>query len=306
MSENKCVNSDSETERMSQNYGHLNDTTHDELMFKVEEIFDSIDDNFDPSELNGYLDALEEKSPLAVEFNVDASLEEFHKKYADLFENYTATEYTEKSKSNPGIIRSIIAALPKPKSKIIIYGLRVAATSLAMLLVFVSTVFVNAKNTDGIRTGVRWDDNFFSFGKGYQSTQSDILASEYINPDPRFDELIAALAEKNINAQVVPTWLPEEFEFLQCVTFDTSKISAVYANKNGELLSITVKPYTGDAVYEIEGDVDNFEINGVEYYLMTNLGEEMAVWVLDNIECCIAGPINKSVMRNIIESIYGV
>ena len=146
-----------------------------------------------------------------------------------------------------------------------------------------------------------WSDDHFSFS-GFSDTAA--------HPDDLFGQLRADLEARGVTANVVPTYFPEGFTVEEYYVFDDTvrmgmtrddeRVYLIYDEHEGERIHLL-----GNGVMtKDEGNPEIVEINGVAYYIMTNMGVHKAAWINDGIECDITGFLNKDELKRVIESIY--
>ena len=80
---------------------------------------------------------------------------------------------------------------------------------------------------------------------------------------------------------------------------------AQYMNGEQELI-ITVREYLEDKplyVEQSEDLVEEYEVDGVTYYLLENNKQLQAVWIVDSFECSITGSVTIEEVKMMIDSI---
>ena len=71
-------------------------------------------------------------------------------------------------------------------------------------------------------------------------------------------------------------------------------------------IRIKISDYLMDYPEQIEQSNDLIEIYnhaGVDYYIFSNYDQLRAVWINENLECYISGPLTVSEIKHIIDSI---
>lgn len=176
-------------------------------------------------------------------------------------------------------------------------GLVAAAAAVVILLSGVVTA--EAYGVDVWKAVVQWTQDTFHFGDWGNSGSNSNLT---------YNTLQEALEEGNTPAWLVPTWIPEGFELVD-VTLEQTPKQKVYRAKytNGEqAIRITVQDYLdGTPVYveQSEGLVEEYEIQGVTYYLFENNKQVHAAWIVDAYECNISGSVTIDELKMMIDSI---
>ena len=76
--------------------------------------------------------------------------------------------------------------------------------------------------------------------------------------------------------------------------------------KEEQYLIITVREYLDDKplyVEQSEDLVEEYEVDGVTYYLLENNKQLQAVWIVDSFECSITGSVTIEEVKMMIDSI---
>lgn len=150
----------------------------------------------------------------------------------------------------------------------------------------------------------RWAKETFSFVSGEDT--------EYSEPTPdsqeEFTSLQDALIKSNRDPSIVPTWIPDGYQF-DSVTKNISPVresfTAFYIRNDGAI-RILIHSYLDSDPHIVEVDGTPSEIyssQDVDYYLFTNQEQVQAVWVNNSFECIISGNVSIDEMKKIIDSI---
>ena len=197
------------------------------------------------------------------------------------------TRPSEKQKKNRWIHRSLAAAA-------------------MVALILLTSVSVKAFKFDLWGELVKWTEEVFHFGSNFQSNQE-----EPFEDDTEFDSLIEALEKKNIPADIIPTWLPEDYKFenIQIVESPRSTlIIALFVNADDEEIKLQIKDYITEHVQQIEKSDKYFDIyksKDKKYYIFDNNQIYEAVCTEQNIELYIAGDMSLEQLYNMLKSIEG-
>lgn len=189
---------------------------------------------------------------------------------------------------------------------------RVLATATICLLVLCMVIPVHGAEWFLKMVG-QWTKEVFRL---VPESMEDTPPEQTERPDlpVQFEALQAALDEYGITGKIVPTWLPEGYEFEEVYTEEVQdpvikRVSAFYrCNDNMISLSYQYRASPRKNIINYEKDtteIQNFKINGITYYLFENLGQNCSVWYYDKVECSISGDITKEELKAIINSIYG-
>ncbi len=122
-----------------------------------------------------------------------------------------------------------------------------------------------------------------------QKTMPDASAS---SGETQSKSLLKTLDEYGVTALIAPSWFPDGYLLENIEATETpvrTTINAVYTKADDEI-SITViiltEPLT--RIYEKdENEVIVYSVNGIDHYIMTNLGRTNVAWTTNNYECSI-------------------
>lgn len=123
-----------------------------------------------------------------------------------------------------------------------------------------------------------------------------------------FESIQEALDQFHITTSPVPTWIPEGYVESEVVVTQIPKRRAFKVDyQSGEkLIVIRIGDYVSSypTQFERSGDlIEIYESNGVEYYIFPNYDILNAVWINENFECSISGPVTLEEMERMIDSI---
>lgn len=126
-------------------------------------------------------------------------------------------------------------------------------------------------------------------------------------------ELANVVSDFNNSDNLVPTWLPKDYEFenVDIVNYsDWSGINSSFVkNTDNDTYHIFIDYYFNNAnehlTYEkIDKDVIKYTKNGIDHYIITNSNNITIVWLNGNFECSITGKITENEAKKMIDSIY--
>lgn len=150
----------------------------------------------------------------------------------------------------------------------------------------------------------KWSKGTFFFVDSADVQVSEPI-SEYHGNCGQLQEL---LENSNIDAGLVPTWIPERYE-LDKVERDIDPVQvtcmALYRSAD-KYLRIYVRSYLqGDPdKVEVNGDIlEIYEVSGVQYYIFSNMEQIRAIWVVDSYQCNISGNVSLEEIKMMIDSI---
>jgi hypothetical protein len=276
----------------TQNCEHLKRLSMNELQKQLEQKFDDITESTcNPEEIAAYLHAMDDIQPLNLSFDTEALLKEFHEKHVVLLE--------QKGKSIPTDIK-LVSISPRQKA------IRIwIAAAIAILLTGV--VVAQAMGVDLLSVIASWTKDVFH----YTTSENGGDEQDDTQPtDTQFKDLQSALEAYGVQAEVVPTWIPEGYS-LEEVNLDASKSMTVfnaYYTNNEKSLTVFINYHESDTYFTFEKDerpVTVYEQGGITHYIMTNNSQYTAIWLNGNLECSIFGDVSKEDMIHMIDSITG-
>ncbi len=188
---------------------------------------------------------------------------------------------------------------------------RVLATATICLLVLCMVIPVHGAEWFLKMVG-QWTKEVFRL---VPESMEDTLPEQTDRPDlsDQFEALQATLDEYGITGKIVPTWLPEgyEFENIHIDKFQDSigiYISALFLYENRAIVlsyKYQESQIENSVLYEKgETPIQNYKRNGIIHYLFENVGQNCIVWYNDNIECSISGDISNDELKMMVDSIY--
>lgn len=180
----------------------------------------------------------------------------------------------------------------------------VAAVAAIFFLVIGNSITASALGFDLFAIIAKWTQETFHFGYAGQTEETNAPA-EFGRPCNSLQEL---LDDYKISASLVPTWIPDGYIEVSAKTEETPKqrrFAAVY-QLGDNTIRIRVVDYLNDAPSQVErsdGLLEVYSSADIDYYIMDNEDQLQAVWIIDNYECCIIGPLTLPEIKQIIDSI---
>ena len=220
---------------------------------------------------------------------------------AEALESFKKNYYTENDISS--VSESTTAAF-KPSSRGRWRRGLIAAA--AMLVLVISCSFTaNAMGFDLWEIISKWTQETFHFGYAGQIESSNSPSPDFIHPCASFQD---ALDNFDITSELLPTWIPDGFIEADIKTFQTPNQRQFVAQyqREDESLRIRITDYLDTHPVQIEQSdslIEVYPCNGIDYYIFDNEGLLHAVWIVDNFECYISGPLTLSEIKEIINSI---
>lgn len=177
----------------------------------------------------------------------------------------------------------------------------------AAMLVFIigGSITAHAMGFDLWEIIAKWTQETFHFGYASQVEESDAPSPDYENPCASLQE---ALNKQKITLELLPTWIPDEYIESDVLVTQTPKHRAFKADyENGDsTIIIRIAEYLDSFPVQVEQSDSLTEIYtpaNIEYYIFDNNGFLQAVWINENYECYISGPLTLSELKQILDSI---
>ena len=221
-------------------------------------------------------------------------------------EDNDGTSLYEEAEDEP---EPILTAVPTPPNehskprKNIRFVLRTAIVAAVLAVILVgSSLVASASGFDLWGAVAQWTKETFGFTENSINSTPESLYSA--DNDPR-DTLLA----HGISASFIPTWVPDGYTYkeIEVVETPTRRVFFVlYTNSNTEI-NLTIAKISGVFTYTHEKnspDTITYSVNGVEHFIMENMGEITIAWTVGAFECSIRGPVSVEEAQNIIDSIY--
>lgn len=124
---------------------------------------------------------------------------------------------------------------------------------------------------------------------------------------------VCDMIEETGRCPALPAWKPEAYEPVDYFYMDDGNgyvyVSAFYRDGGAKGLTLALEifpsdPYAYGASIEWDGEQRReFEIDGITYYLVTNLDTNTAVWRHENVMYQLSAPLSFDTLERIIRSI---
>ena len=140
-------------------------------------------------------------------------------------------------------------------------------------------------------------------------TESRIMGYEFRTDNPGLQRVYDAAVEMGIDIPVVPMWLPDKTELLQCKLMEVPakrKLLATFAYNDDEIV-YNIEIYDNNVAHSFEKDESEIqikEIEGTQFTIMRNNDVWVAVWGTDTIKCSIFIDCQEDDLYRILKSIY--
>lgn len=272
--------------------------TIEELTDGLNEVLESVtEENYDPALIDAYLAALDRKDPMPEVPDMETSFANFKNRLLLTFP-----------------AQNDMAAVSRHKARSVWrVGLVAALTAVCLIS---GMVIAQAAGVDVLGAIARWTDEVFSFGT-IQSVGAEDVPNKATHAaadnasGAGYESLQTALDAFAITEVSEPSWIPEGYVFMG-VTVDCWPdgewicLSAEYLNKNNSLL-VEIRNCRDEPSLKVEKTdtpVETFTINGLTVYLLENTNNNMAAWATEHYECYIGGAVDRSELRQIVNSAY--
>lgn len=154
---------------------------------------------------------------------------------------------------------------------------------------------------------MRWTDSIFElFSPGEEKNDPEY---EFRTDNPGLQRVYDAVTELDITVPVVPMWIPDGYELVDCKVDETRakvSVTSVFSGESKDLL-IQIVSYSemkSNEYYKDEAKIETIEIGGMAHNIMRNEDAWAVVWIKDNIECFIRIDCREDVLHRILTSIY--
>nr|MBQ8245315.1 hypothetical protein [Oscillospiraceae bacterium] len=146
---------------------------------------------------------------------------------------------------------------------------------------------------------------FFAPGLGNDNLTEYVFETD----NPGLRQVYDAVVNLGVTDPVVPMWLPDGYELVECKTVETSQKRGLVANFASEqgVLMLKVDMYNLDVSHEYhwEGSsAECYERSGVEHTVMRNNDKWVVIWFSDSAECSITVDCQEDALHRILNSIY--
>lgn len=155
---------------------------------------------------------------------------------------------------------------------------------------------------------IRWTDSVFEL---FSPDDRSAEAAEYVfqTDNPGLRQVYDAVVELGVTDPVVPMWLPEGYELVECkksISPAKTYIFATFENGNSPIV-IKIDLYKtsiSNEYYKDKTSIDVVEMAGTIHNIMMNNDTWVVVWIRDNIECSISIDCQEDMLYQILRSIY--
>ena len=153
----------------------------------------------------------------------------------------------------------------------------------------------------------RWTDSIFEFF----APGGEMAAQEYVfeTDNPGLQQMYDTVTALGITDPVVPMWLPDGCELVECKVSEFPSKTVVYAHFSNDLntvvLDVAIRNAESPRQYsKDEENAKTREIADIEHTILHNEDWWTAAWTRDRLECAIAIDCHEETLYKILKSIY--
>lgn len=248
----------------------------------------------DTKRMQQCLALLQERAPVMEAYDAEAAWKEMTQRHPLLFQVNSKQEQKHKVRHTSESVTH--------KRRLTLRVLRWVGATL-VLLVTVIMMTASAFGYNPIQAFLNWADGvvqIYSNPSGTMELPEDSI-SEYRS-------LSHALLENGLDDAGCPTWIPNDYEVfsIEAAFADNfDKYTAIYHSSRGEILIRVVFSKLDEWAAREERDDDGRTetINGQECYIISNLEQCKAGWVIGPCSYLISGQVTENELIKMIESI---
>ena len=279
----------------------LSKLTASQLADDMERALDFMsDETYDDAVIDAYLEALDRVAPMPEYPDAATTYAEFRDKIRSISEELAPA----KSPAVPS--RGI------RRGRQLLRTVLVAAVLVACL--FSGMVVAQASGLDVFGAIARWTADAFSFGDVSTLAASDIEEQLfYTEPDKTVPEEYKEL-QTELKHRGFPLYfpeIPEGFELVDNFLYVSEQDGGLnYSNcylRESDMIGLAVNQNieTPEKIYEKDDSpVEEYLYNGVMHYLFTNLDNQVAVWIVGDLEYSISTTLSKDELKELVQSVY--
>lgn len=262
----------------------------------------------------------EKENPTGRLVDVSHALEEFQTFY-NIPEGEGYSLYPERSEKNTMHSQARTnRSVPAPQHYRLRRVFRACITVAAVVsLLFTILVGAQASGLDVFGALAHWSESAFSFGpiQSGQEVDAQSAAGQEMNisSDPselpsEYQELWTELKGLGIERLMFPTYIPdgflvEENDLYLQPEFNRLDYSVWYGNGSDDIVFSVLYNEEASRIYEKDrSDLELYESGGIEYYIFSNNGENVAAWYVNGLEYSLSTTIPIFELKTILDSMY--
>lgn len=183
-----------------------------------------------------------------------------------------------------------------------------AASVAAVLCLLIFAVPREAEADSFFEKLARLSDSIVEF---FSPGMANDNVAEYVfeTDNPGLQQIYDTVVGLGVTDPVVPMWLPDGYELVECKSDETSRKKSVSANFRNDSAGIMLKYdiYDSDVSHEYHWDgkqVEKYERAGVKHAVMLNNDRWVVIWAVETIECSFTLDCQEDTLYRILDSIY--
>ena len=272
-------------------------------------------------------EVIAKRKELSAEGDVDAAWERFKTKYLPYADGRSLYDFDDED----SVVSKPTEPQPNHSKKVRNHSRRhrphhllrlrrlLTVAVIVVACLFGGVMVAQAAGIDVLGAIGRWTENAFSFGPiqseqivGVTSTtgQKMHISSDSSELPTEYQELWTELKELGVDSLMFPTYIPEGFQVEESTLyiqpeFDGLDFSVWYTNRNDNIIFGILYNAEASRTYEKDQqDVELYKSMGVEYYIFSNNGGNVAAWYTDGLEYSLSTTISVSELKTILDSMY--
>lgn len=183
-----------------------------------------------------------------------------------------------------------------------------AASLILVLIAFLMLLPQEANAKNFFERFMDWTEDIFSLTSPSENQGRD---SDYVfrTDNPGLQEVYDQVTALGVTVPVVPMWLPEGYDLVDCTIDSTPTekyLLAAFSDGNGNLL-YQIDVYSDNVThkyYKEDLGVQTYEVNSTVFTVMQNQNLWIVIWTIDNIECSLGIDCPEEILFGILDSIY--
>ena len=154
----------------------------------------------------------------------------------------------------------------------------------------------------------KWSDSVVDFFSPERENRN-LREYEFNSNNPGLQQVYDAVQELGVNVPVVPGWIPEGYELVECKMIETTHkkgVSAYFKNFENHLM-FKVDIFEEDVSHKYQRDEKAFavyEFHDVSHTILRNNDRWVVIWFQENVECFLTVDCAEDTLYEILKSIY--
>ena len=267
--------------------------TNAEILQAIEIMMDAPEEEMNTDRIEEYLSILQSRAPVTEEYDSEVQWAKLEEAHPLAFEDSSQLEEMTPS----------FSARKEKLHHVRHIHMLTRGAGVAAAVIVLSTVTANALGFHPIHAILQWAEGIVQVCINPSGTMElpDNTPSEY-------HSLIEALKCNGIDADGLPTWIPQDYSISSVtakITDGVTRCVAVFESERGEL-TMRVTAYSMEntsATEERDETSVCYSKGNVDYYIISNYDESKVAWQLGLNTYVIGGQISENEAKEIIDSI---